>query len=170
MSMNTFNRQTISHRRLLLTRRYRYVLCSPLCPRSNGRPRRPHLMVMRSMAVAGPSNQQYAQPTYALDGFNQDSAFLTGYKFNPIPITTPLDPNDSLEETTISVRRRLFQPEIEWGINFDETMCSSHPCVMRTGSFSIFLFSSFSLSHLSLHLLTIHPHHMSYFPCHFAAT
>ncbi|KAF8891902.1 hypothetical protein CPB85DRAFT_1566189 [Mucidula mucida] len=109
MSMNTFNRQTFSHRRLLLTRRY-----------SNGRPRRPHSMVMRSMAVAGPSNQQYAQPTYALDGFNEDSAFLTGYKFNPIPVTTPLDPNDSLEETTISLRRRLFQPEIEWGINFDE--------------------------------------------------
>ncbi len=54
MGKNMFDRQTILHHRPLLTRCQRYVLCSPLCPGlicsfSNGRPSRPHSMVMRSM-------------------------------------------------------------------------------------------------------------------------
>ncbi|KAF8907179.1 hypothetical protein CPB85DRAFT_1456404 [Mucidula mucida] len=72
-----------------------------------------------NFAVAGPLNQQYAHPTYALDGFNGASPF-TGYTFNPIPVSTPLDLNKPLDETFITICRQLFPLEIECGINFDK--------------------------------------------------
>ncbi|KAF8909073.1 hypothetical protein CPB85DRAFT_1414455, partial [Mucidula mucida] len=61
-------------------------------------------------AVAGPSNQDTAEPSYDLDAFNGE-AFVKNY--NPSPVTAPWNINQSLQDEIITICRHFFQPEIE---------------------------------------------------------